>query len=115
VLQKFRLWLFVFGHQKQISTQGIAFRFLGSMLTVFGEPFDISSRFQLPMAIPANSSFKFFVQFAGNGMVHLETENVRFPAIKAACGVPHILPAFLDAPSSQNGVRIAHTLASGVT
>lgn len=85
------------------------------MLTVFGEPFDISSRFQLSMAIPANRSLKFLVQFAGNGMVHLETENVRFLAIKAARGVPHVLPALLDAPSSQGGVRIAHTLASGVT
>jgi len=46
------------------------------MLAVFGEPFDISSRFQLPMAIPANCSFKLLIQFAGDRMIHLETENV---------------------------------------
>jgi hypothetical protein len=46
------------------------------MLTVFGEPFDISSRFQLPMTISANCPFELFVQFQGDRMVHFETENV---------------------------------------
>lgn len=85
------------------------------MLAVLGEALSIPFHLQLPMTIPANRSFEFLVQFAGNGMVHLETENVRFPAIETARGVPHVLAPFLDAPSSQDGVRIAHTLASGVT
>ncbi len=85
------------------------------MLPVFGEAFDISSRFQLPVTISADRPPKVRVQVVGHWMIEFETENVCFPAIEAASRVPHLLTAHLDAPSTLDGVRIRHTLVSGLT
>ena len=75
----------------------------------------ISLSFVLPVTIATHSTCELRIELPRDGVIHLETCNVRFVAIGTASRISQLLAAHLDAPCTRNGIRILHTLTSGLT